>query len=674
MNSKITITFNQAVIAGNILQIQDANTPNTLIDIQFGTTVGSILPSGNINVDILDTQTFINGGYNSTNRYNVTADYTLNTVTVEDRIGGVSTFSVVSNNTAGKLTTVLANQPVQPQFKINTVTLLESATDKCNLVSLVVATTEQATNITSPVSASVTTNPFTITGVSRDSVNDITVTVNNSTQTDTRALFVPKIESSLFDLQIIKAPSSSSLNIIWKGARPPYFNLTYSLNNVTFYSSTSFSGLAVGSHTLYIKDSIGCSISIPFIITAFQPNVFVREADFKITEQNSLIYVKRESTNNCSIFKNQTNTLSYEEDTQANNQSFKQLFQKCDGVRKEQLRTNYTTVTSKLVNCDGVEVNLPLTKKTTNLNITDVRDVKISSVSYLNSSFVGVSYVSGKTYNPLTLVESGSYYLGSDVPAFMNAGDYVSIAGAGWQLVKDVVYINNIQYLILNILTASFPIPVTGQTLKGTSVYNQLPYEVYEFQFDFNTLSGDYHVVISGTDTEFTAVKYMTEWFNVKKEQDNTYVLDYYNSVNNETNYSTGIRNRIRVPYSISLTQSPNDTQEVYLTDTSAVMTEADYREFYTLEVLPLPLNFTRKIGLAVSNDRLFLNGLSLLKNKELEQERVGLSNLYKLTIQFVRSDYVFSNISDDGSIVITEGEVLGANDITQEALGTKDN
>ena len=102
--------------------------------------------------------------------------------------------------------------------------------------------------------------------------------------------------------------------------------------------------------------------------------------------------------------------------------------------------------------------------------------------------------------------------------------------------------------------------------------------------------------------------------------------------------------------------------QDVYLTDTNAVSIETTYRDFYALSTIPIPMGFVRKIGLAVSNDRLFLNGLSLLKNAELESTRIGVSNLYNLTIQFIRSDYAFTSIADDGSIELPTGQPLGNN------------
>lgn len=672
MNSKITITFNNPAQVGDILQIQDSNTSSVLIDIQFSTTTFSLPVTGVIDDDILNVVNLLENGYNSTNRYTITPDYTANTIEVLDNIGS-TLFSEETNNTFGRLTTLIENGTVIVPISITSITAQENGLNPCFLVQLEILTNQQATQITSPVNQSVATNPFTITDITRDSINDIVVALNDANTYTTQNIYVPLLNSSYFDLQIVKSPSSNVVNVISLYDREPAFDIEYSLDGVTYYSSSSFSGLAVGNYTLYVRDSIGCSFSTPFEITAFEPNVFERTPFFRVSNQNSLITVKNETIDNINTFCNPTNTLSFQEGSEINYRNFKQLFQTTDGVIKQQFKSNYETVVIKLVDCDDNETILTQTQKTQNFDITDVRDVTINSFNYQNSSFVGVQYVTGNTYDPDTLDVTGQYNLGTQVPDFMNVDGYIQIQGAGWYRVKDIEYYNGIETLILDVLETSFPFAVTGQTLRGTAIYNVLPYEVFEFEFDCNSLSGDYYITYEATDSEFDQVSYITEWFNVSVEQRNTYLLQYYNTENNETNYSFGIRNKLRIPYIRTLDYIPNDTQDVYLTDTNAVSIETSYRDFFGLSTVPIPLGFVRKIGLAVSNDRLFLNGLSLLKNAELESTRVGVNNLYNLTIQFIRSDYAFTSIADDGSINLPDGEILGVDDNTEEVLSTKD-
>ena len=518
-----------------------------------------------------------------------------------------------------------------------------------------IATNVQAVEITSPVVQSVATNPFTITGVSRDSVDNVLISVNNGNSRDSDSVYAPVTNSAAFKTDVVNTPTGGSVTVSLLNGNTADFDYQYSLDDATYYNSNSFSGLSNGNYTVYIKDSLGCSTSLDFEITEFTPNFFDRKAFFEVSEQNSLICVNKENTDGITVFKNPTNTLSFKEETGINRRSFKQLFEKKDGIITQQFKSNYTDTSVKMFNCSGGYVEILTEKKTSNFDITDVRDVSLKGVNYLGSSFVGVQYKTGNTYDPVTLTQDGSYNLGVSTPDFMNVNDYIQIEGAGWYQIVNVDYYDGIETLVLNSSVNGFPISM-NVTVKGTSVYDILPYEIYEFNIDMNTLSGDYYITYSATDSNYEDVEKITEWFNVSENQFSTYLLQYYNSENNETNYSTGIINKIRIPYEMKLTYLPNDTQDVYLTDTNAVNIESTYRDLYSLECRPVPLGMVRKIGLAVSNDRLFVNGLSLLKNTELEVERIGVSNVYKVIVQFVRSDYAFTNIASDGSIVLPQG------------------
>lgn len=241
----------------------------------------------------------------------------------------------------------------------------------------------------------------------------------------------------------------------------------------------------------------------------------------------------------------------------------------------------------------------------------------------------------------------------------MNTGDGIIIEGLGTFRVQDKVFKDNTQVLVLDILEFNFPVDVTGQILKGTTKYNQLDYELFEFILDTSVLDGSYYIKYNATDSEFEEINEITEWFNVSDKQDYTYLLEYYNTENNETNYSTGIRNKIRIPYDLTLEYLPTDTQEVYNTDTNTVSIETTYRDSWKLYTESIPLQLVRKIGLAISNNRLFVNGLSVNKSENVEVEPVTGSNLYKMIIQFISADYAYSSISQNGSIILPSGQPL---------------
>lgn len=628
------------------------------IEVSYSSFDSSLVtPSGNLNQDITNTVSYINNKYNQTNKYTVNANYTDSSIIIIDNTDTL-TFTENANNTGGRLTLSVNNRPLETVIQITDVVVSESATNPCSNVDVTITTNIQADSLGGTISQPVNSNPFTVT-YSRDSINDITIVTNEGSNMDVRKIFVPQINSSNFDLDILLSPNNNTITVVNDFNKELSISIQYSIDNIFFYNSSSFSGVIDSIGSVYIKDNAGCSFSLPFEITGFEPNVYERVAISTISEQNSLIWV-----NNYNII----NTLSYKENTSINSRDFKQLFQKNDGILRQQLRSSYTNIDISLIDCQGNETSIPVIKKSSNIGITDVRDINIQNLFYLGETYVGVKYVSGNTYDPITLQSNGDYFLGSLTPSFMEINDYLQVEGAGWYRVKDKVFNDNIQYLVLDVLLTDFPIEV-NQTLKGTAVYNQQNYELYEFSIDLSTLDGDYYLKHISTDDDFETVEDTTEYFNVSEKQERTYKLDYYNSENNETNYSTGIRNIIRIPYEITLTYSPSDTQDVYLTDTNAVNIESTFRDFYTLNTENIPLGFVRKIGLAVSNDRLFLEGLSLLKNKEIETERIGATNLYKMQIEFIRSNYAFVSISDDGSITLPSGNPLNINDSSQGLL-----
>ena len=233
MNSKITITFNNPAQAGDILQIQDSNTPSVLIEIQFSTSTFSLPVTGVIDDDILNVVNLLENGYNSTNRYTITPDYNANTIEVLDNIGS-TLFTEDANNTSGRLTTLIENGTVTIPISITSVVAQENGLTPCSLVQLEITTNQQATQITNPVNQIVATNPFTITDVTRDSINDITVTLNDANTSASQNIYVPLLNSSYFDLQIVKSPSNNVLNVISLYDKTPAFNIEYSLDNVVY--------------------------------------------------------------------------------------------------------------------------------------------------------------------------------------------------------------------------------------------------------------------------------------------------------------------------------------------------------------------------------------------------------------------------------------------------------
>lgn len=653
MASSIILTYNQNVQVGDILVIQDSLTPGQAITIPYEAIAqDSIVISNTIDETINSTSYFINDNYNNTNLYTVTVDLIGNTISILGN-NNKTEFTVTSNNTSNRISTNIVNVAPPSVFEISTVTLSQAATEPCNNVKLTVTTNLQATNITSPISGPVTTNPYIFDTLR---TGKITLGLNDANNSAVFGVFVPKLLSTDFNLVPILSPSANAITINNSYEKTPAFTLEYSLDNVNFFASNSFSGLTSGNHTVYIKDNIGCSVSIPFVIDQFTPNVVERKAFQLVSKLNSFRFKEiQDFTTNP---KNTDNTLSFEEQVGINQRNYLQPFQTNDGTIKTQIKSNYTTNVATLIDCNNVSVNLPFVQQTNNRDITDLRDGLVKAIDYLGQSFISVRYQSGKTYDPVTLAENGDYNLGTSLPEWVNVGDYLNVQGAGWFRVNDIVISDNISTAVLSILESDFglTIPAQGSTLRITSIYNQLEYDIYEFAVNLSNLSGVYKIKIDFQDSEFTNISYLSEWINVQTLHKNTHGINYYNTVNNDINYSTGIRNFVRYEWLRNLKYSPNDTQEVYASDTNTILLNATVRDNYNMNLRPLPTAMAQKVVLALSNDRVFIDGVSYIKSTESEFIPYGDTNLYGIIQQLTKANYVYDSGTTEGSIVITDG------------------
>ena len=335
------------------------------------------------------------------------------------------------------------NNLVGTGFSITDIAILEADTDPCNNVKLSVTTSFQSSDMTSPVNSIVTTNPFVFTYPRNDS--SFKLTMIESGNTDTKTLYIPKLLPSLVSAQVINTPSQiATVNV---NLSPPLFQnqtingvrypliFEYSLDNTVWQASNSFTGLAIGNYTVYVRDNIGCSVSVSFEVTTFLPNLIDFDAVSRISNLNSIRFKEDAVFTNCGTRKLPTNTLSFEERDNRPDRSFVQLVQQCDTLAT-QIDSNYGVNTAKLVDCDGVETDLPVTKMTDNMNKSDVRDGTITSSG---AGTISVRFGDGRTYDPTSLLPNGSYNLGTLLMPWVNVGDYFNLQGTGWAQIINIV-------------------------------------------------------------------------------------------------------------------------------------------------------------------------------------------------------------------------------------------
>ena len=545
------------------------------------------------------------------------------------------------------------NNLVGTGFSITDIAILEADTDPCNNVKLSVTTSFQSSDMTSPVNSIVTTNPFVFTYPRNDS--SFKLTMIESGNTDTKTLYIPKLLPSLVSAQVINTPSQiATVNV---NLSPPLFQnqtingvrypliFEYSLDNTVWQASNSFTGLAIGNYTVYVRDNIGCSVSVSFEVTTFLPNLIDFDAVSRISNLNSIRFKEDAVFTNCGTRKLPTNTLSFEERDNRPDRSFVQLVQQCDTLAT-QIDSNYGVNTAKLVDCDGVETDLPVTKMTDNMNKSDVRDGTITSSG---AGTISVRFGDGRTYDPTSLLPNGSYNLGTLLMPWVNVGDYFNLQGTGWaQIINIVQPTDTVPFTVVYTSSPNNGFYTVNQVIQVTSVYNVVDFERYQFSFSALFLTGDYYIKVTQTDVNFGDKSYASEWLNVKETQtEKHFLIDYYNSVNNEINYSTGIRHRIRIPYVLQLKWKPNNTQDLYVTDQNTQLLESRVREFYDFNAAPLPTTMAQKVVLALSLDRLFIDGQSYIMEGEPEAVSFGDTNLYQVKATLVKADYVFDSNSN---------------------------
>lgn len=541
-------------------------------------------------------------------------------------------------------------------------TTINQATDPCNNVTLNIQTTTQADSISSPVSQSVTTNPIAITRPRSENV--INIAVSKGTETKTAKVCVPKLLSTYIDIEQIRNPTQTAINVNRKAplfsdqttTEGVFYPLTfeYSTDNVTWQSSNSFSGLADGNHTVYIRDNIGCSISIPFTINAFTPNLIDFDGVFEVSNLNSIRFKEHVSD---TVRKLVTNTLSMEERDKMPIQNFSQWLQK-DDVLTIQVKSNYGTNEAKLIACDGTETALTMSKKTDNMDKSDVRD---GTIVIGANDVIGVRFGEGKTYDPATSQEDGSYNLGTALMTWVNEGDFISLAGKGWLKITDIVPpTDDVPYTVAYTTSYNDGFYTNNQVIKVSTVYNVVDFERYEFILNCSTLEGYYCIQIDGQDTDFDNKVLLSERLWIKESHRPHFLFDYYSTTNNEINYGTGIRHKLRLPYAVQLKWKPNNEQEVYVTDTNTILLESSVREFYELVLLPLPTAMAQKVVLALSLDRLFIDGQSYVMEGEPEATPLGTTNLYSIKATLIKADYVFETTSEVAIVEIsTQGVPL---------------
>lgn len=532
-------------------------------------------------------------------------------------------------------------------FSINQITFSQATLSPCSNINITITTNELATKILSPfVLNDNTQNPFSFQALRGSSINMI---IENASGVQiNRIIETPSLlNSANFNFIINNSPNGAT--VIVENTNTNGLTLQYSLDNSTWQTSNTFSGLVVGNYILYVRDNFGCSFSLNFHVDEFG----IQTPYFYISKSNSIRFANRITWGDSENYKTDENTLSCEADVELPYKEVQQ-FQSAD-VITTQFRSNYTSNIATIKKKDGAIVNIPVEKKTNNIGIKDKRDARKFNVG---DGKTGVYFISGNVYDYTTNIITGTYSLNGLLPEWAQIGNYITINNL-WFLIEDIVFdeTKNADIIVFN---NTYSGPEVNVVIG--SIYNRFNYEVYEFTIDMvNYIDQQFNVELVNSDVNFTTITHLSEEIWCKVKHKDVLEIRYRNTTNTDIMYSTGIEHKIRIPY-LKVSGKTDEQSEVHKTDTDAILLNADLYEVDDFQFEPVTKEIWRKIMIALSHEKVFLNGVGYVKSGSFNNEGpLERSNLYVLTAPMIKTGNVYNsqtsgNLDFDGSEVEVPG------------------
>lgn len=644
--SKIVITFNSDFTAGQYIQLRRRNP----LDFANFATILETWQVTRISYNVVKilTPTATPGeisaisykhaflvDYGGTGLYDITQ--VLNVVTIYFKEGLSIDWEFYEFTTNGGATSTLTN--VAPQtFKLVGVASYSTATKICSNVNVTIGTSELATKIYINdvlTNFTNTNNPVTfpvIRGL------DNYIRLENATGDIIEYPAIAKVyydylTSENINVAIYQYLTGATLNV--SVINKVGLTLQYSLDNVNWQTSNIFTGQEVGTRFLYVRDQFNCVKSKEFTVTALG----TRDSFFRISKANSINFSKVEVINGCTIFANDENSLAC-----GSLQKYKHitdtLFQTCD-ITTIQFKSNYETVSAVLRNANNSDTTLTVNKKSNNLG----RFQRLDALYYkYREGKLAVYFENGNYYDEFGTV-LGTYTLGGNLPEFAIIGQFISVGTLGVYEIVDVLYdeAKNKRVIIVNY-------SYTGIDIVETiveSIYDVLPYEVYEFIIDWSSFSiGKYTVHITNSDTINGTRLDSSERVSLLTEQLNTLAIAYSNNNNKDIFYKYGMVNFIRIPY-VKFIAVQQDDNEINITDDNTVVVESSVYEKNEITFDVLTDQLMRKLVVALSCENLFINGIGYVKDGNVSSENIDNTNLYEVKATLIKTNVSYTNFKD---------------------------
>lgn len=440
-------------------------------------------------------------------------------------------------------------------------------------------------------------------------------------------LLVDKIENSDIQLNVSLGLGTASLVINLNNVEISNLGLEYSINGVDWFLTSVFEIDESGTYTAYIRDKFGCSHTKQFNVAEIKG----REDYFEIPKSNAIPFVLIQSIDEERTFNNDENLFqcdnlspfAYSEDV---------LFQKKDRPSL-QIKSNYKTLEVYLRKEDETQQEILMSKKSSNLSKFE----KLDCIAYSHSSNrLAVYFESGNTYNESGIV-NGTHDLQGNLPDFARIGNYVEIDNLGTFQISSILIDYDINKKI--IIFEEEYIDEQIET-SASSIYDILPFEVYEHYFNFKDLEeGYYDIYIKATSSSGFVKEYLSENIFIKENHEQTISIHYYGSENKDLFYKYGLINQLRVRYS-DLERYIKDESEININDDLAQLIKSFVNFGYEFNFEDLTTKQLDILILCLSSESVFINGIGYIKDSSPSYEKIKNTNIYNLKARMLKTNF----------------------------------
>lgn len=439
----------------------------------------------------------------------------------------------------------------------------------------------------------------------------------------------------------------------------------YSIDNLTWQESPVFTGVVIGSFTMYMRDNYGFSDSLPFEVSGIAPNK--PEPEFNIPLANSFRFIPV-TQYDCDNVANWDNTLFAELFTEGKflnveKRTYEQLISDCD-IFNNQIHTNYDNLEVKLYDCEGNEV-LEITPelKTENIGLLDKRDCVFGS----SDDFKAVIYFTGgNTYDPNTTDINGTYTnIDGGLPSFVSGLFNINLSGGlvlngDYSEFEEYYDITNRRWGIK--LNTTYGGPDMSSICQST--YNSLSYNIWGFDMVGSLIDSEhYYIQVNAQDDDprYDDISWISEPIT-NKGVDSTLLIESFNSDNAATiDFTTGYKTSLRI-YSRYIKAKNEENPTSFTADNGEQVTQkVIIKRLLTLESDLIPFYLAEKIAIASSFNNISIDKVSYERGESYEVEDL-LSE--RNPFVYVNRDYV----SND---VISVGESTGIATQTSQVIGS---